>query len=175
MSEITLAKRSDAELTQLQKDVLRDALFGMVDGLSESDQKSWRRFWNWIWKAGSGEVFSIETWTPRVGWFHRKHMAMESKVFAAQERIKTFEQFRVWLKVGAGFVDWMAGPKGGVVPIPKSISYKKCDEDTMRQFHDDAVAFLRTPHAQKYLWPHLTPFMAEQSMEIILTSFERRD
>ncbi len=173
MSEITLAKRTDAELTQQQKDVLRLALFEMIDGLSESDQKSWRRFWNWILKAGSGEIFSIETWTPRVGWFHRKHMAMESKVFKAQERIKNFEQFRCWLKIGAGFVDWMAGPKGGVVPVPRSISYKKCDEDTMRNFHDDAVAFLRTEHAQKYLWPHLSPFMAEQTMEAVLGGFER--
>jgi hypothetical protein len=173
MSEIVLSKQTDLELTDQQREILRTTLFGMIDGLSESDKKSWRRFWTWIMKAGSGEMFSIETWTPRNSKFHRMHMVMETSVFKSQERIKSFEQFRIWLKIGAGFVDWMAGPKGGVVPVPRSISYKKCDENKMRQFHDDAVAFLRTEHAQHYLWPHLTPFMAEQSMEIILTSFER--
>lgn len=173
MSEITLAKMSDVELTDQQREILRNTLFGMVDGLSDDDKKSWRRFWNWILKAGSGEILSIETWMPRVGSFHRMHMVMETKVFRGQERIKNFEQFRVWLKIGAGFVDWMPGPKGGVVPVPRSISYKKCDEDKMRRFHDDAVAFLRTEHAQKYLWPHLSPFMAEQSMEVILSGFDK--
>lgn len=172
MAEMMLAKMTDAALTDQQRAVLRETLFGMVDGLSDADKKTWRRFWNWIMAAGSGEIFSIETWTPRVGWFHRKHMVMESTVFASQDRIKTFEQFRCWLKVGAGFVDWMAGPKGGVVPVPRSISYKKCDEDTMRKFHDDAVAFLRTEHASHYLWPHLPAGAAADMMETILGRFE---
>jgi len=174
MSEITLAKLTDAGLTDEQRQILRTALFEMVDGLSDADKKSWRRFWNYVLSLGSGEIFSIETWAPRSARFHRRHMKIESTVFKSQERIRTFEQFRYWLKIGAGFVDWMAGPKGGVVPVPRSISYKKCDEETMRKFHDDAVAFLRTEHAQHYLWPHLSPFMAEQTMEVVLSSFERQ-
>ncbi len=172
MTEIVLAKHSDVPLSEPQREVLRTFLFGIIDGLSDKDKKAWRRFWSWFNKAGSGEILSIETWTPRVGVFHRKHMAMESKIFQNQERIASFEQFRSWLKIGSGFVDWMAGPKGGVVPVPRSISYKKCDEETMRQFHDDMVTFLRTEHAQKYLWPHLTPFMAETMIESILTEFK---
>ena len=171
MSEITLAKGNTA-LTDAQKEVLRTALFGMIDGLSESDQKSWRRFWNWIVRAGAGEIFSIETWAPRHGGFHRRHMVLETSVFKCQERIKNFEQFRIWLKIGAGFVDWMAGPKGGVVPVPRSISYKKCDEDAMRRFHDDAIAFLREPHAQRYLWPHLDAAGGERMIEAIFSDFD---
>lgn len=174
MTSITLAKRTDSALTEQQRKVLRAYLFNAIDGLSEADKKSWRRFWNWINRAGSGEIFSIETWTPRNGGFHRMHMVLETQVFQAQDRIKNFEQFRTWLKIGAGFVDWMAGPKGGVVPVPRSISYKKCDEETMRQFHDDAVAFLRTEHAQHYLWPHLPADKAEEMVETILASFERQ-
>lgn len=99
-------------------------------------------------------------------------MVMETHVFRAQDRIKTFEQFRLWLKIGSGFVDWMAGPKGGVVPVPRSISYRKCDEDVMRQFHDDAIAFLRTAHATRYLWPHLNPAAGEQMIEAIFSEFD---
>jgi len=171
MTEITLVKRSDVEPTEAQAAVLRSFLFESIDGLAEADQKSWRRFWNFIMKAGSGEMFTIDTWTERHGGFHKMHMVMETKVFQAQERIKNFPQFRLWLKVGAGFVDWMAGPTGGVVPVPRSISYKKCDEDEMRQFHLDAIAFLRTQHAQHYLWKHLTAQMADEMMESVLRSF----
>jgi hypothetical protein len=66
----------------------------------------------------------------------------------------------------------MAGPKGGVVPIPKSISYRKCEEGVMRQFHDDAMAFLRTDYACKYLWPHLSSLQAAEMMETVLRRFD---
>jgi hypothetical protein len=171
MSEITLVKRTDLQLNDEQRATLRLALFEMIDGLAETDQKSWRRFWQWITRAGAGEIFSIETWTARHGGFHRRHMVLETSVFKSQERIRSFEQFRTWLKIGAGFVDWMAGPKGGVVPVPRSISYRKCDEDAMRQFHDDAIEFLRGEHACRYLWPALSPQAAEQAMETILAEF----
>lgn len=172
MTDITLVKRTDLQLSDEQRATLRLALFEMIDGLGETDQKSWRRFWQWITRAGAGEIFSIETWAPRHGGFHKRHMVLESTVFRAQERVRTFEQFRIWLKIGAGFVDWMAGPRGGVVPVPRSISYQKCDEQTMRQFHEDAVTFLRSEHATRYLWPALTPEAADQAMETILQEFD---
>lgn len=171
MTDITLVKRTDLNLNDEQRATLRLALFEMIDGLGDTDKKSWRRFWNWITRAGAGEMFIIETWTARHGGFHRRHMVMETTVFRAQERIKSFEQFRNWLKIGAGFCDWLAGPKGGVVPVPRSISYKKCDEDAMRQFHEDAVEFLRGEHVCRYLWPALTAEAAEAAMEGILEGF----
>lgn len=173
MSEIILAKQSDLDLTDTQRAVLRECLFGMVDGMSDADKKSWRRFWNGIWRLGSGEFFSIKTLTPRFGPAHRSHMKMESVVFQSQERFQDFEQFRLWLKVGSGFVTWCTGPKGGVFPVPKSISYAKCEEGEFRQFHEDSIAFLRTEHAQKYLWPAISPAVAEQSMEAILAGFDQ--
>jgi hypothetical protein len=172
VTDITLTKKAELTLTDAERDVLRRALFEMVDGLGDGDQKSWRRFWNWINRATIGEIFSIETWTPRHAGFHKRHMVMETHVFRAQERIKTFEQFRLWLKIGSGFVDWMAGPKGGVVPVPRSISYRKCDEDVMRQFHEDAIAFLRTAHATRYLWPHLDAAGGEAMIEAIFSEFD---
>ncbi|MDE1011114.1 MAG: DUF1367 family protein [Paraburkholderia fungorum] len=172
MSEITLVKRTDLQLNDEQRATLRLALFEMIDGLAETDQKSWRRFWNFVTRAGIGEMFSIETWTQRHGGFHKRHMVLETSVFKCQERIRSFEQFRTWLKIGAGFCEWMAGPKGGVVPVPRSISYRKCDEDTMRQFHDDAIAFLRSEHATRYLWPHLDAAGGERMIEAIMSEFD---
>jgi hypothetical protein len=100
-------------------------------------------------------------------------MKLESAVFEAQERIPQFEMFRYWLKVSVGHVTWMPGAKGGVVPVPKSISYAELAEPEYREFHDECLKFLRGPHAAKYLWPHLTGLQAAEMMESILEGFER--
>lgn len=171
MSEVLLV-RNGKRLTQAQIDGMMPALFGIVDGLSQTDKASWRRFWGRVTRLEEGEVFSVDTWAPRVGGYHRRHMVFETTLFRSQERVASFQAFRDWLKIAVGFCEWYPGVKGGVVPVPKSISYKKCDEDTMRAFHGDIVAFCRTPHAQHFLWPHLTPEKAEEMMEVILQGFE---
>lgn len=73
--------------------------------------------------------------------------------------------------VGAGFVDWIPGPKGAVMPIPKSIAYRKLDEEGMRTFHDSCVDFLRGPYAPKVLWPHLNPADGAEMMETLMGEF----
>ncbi|MFT0547846.1 DUF1367 family protein [Allopusillimonas ginsengisoli] len=171
MAEITVVRQEHAELTEHQRNELRQALFGMIDGLTQEDRKSWRRFWNRILNLEVGEIFGVDTWIPRHGGFHRRHMKIESSVFKAQDRMASFTQFRYWLKVGAGFVDWIPGPKGGVVPIPRSISFKKCEEDVFRQFHEDVITFLRTDHAIKYLWPHLSLAQGAEMIDSVLGRF----
>lgn len=171
--EIILIKQTDARLSDEDQVVVRRFLFEHLSGATPKDTRAWNRFCRALNEAGSGEFFSIKTQRPREGWFHRKHMALTSKVFKAQERIDNFEQFRLWLKVGSGFVTWMTGPKGGVFPIPKSISYDQCEEDEMREFHNGVVTFLRTAHAIKYLWPNVAIEVAAEGMEAILEQFER--
>ncbi|MBC3906226.1 hypothetical protein [Undibacterium umbellatum] len=171
MSQIVLAKKSDQELTETQRQVLRDCLYGMVDGQAEEDQKAWRNFWRMVWNLGSGEFFSIETLIPRLGPVHRKQMKLEGEIFKNQERFKDREMFRLWLKVGSGWVIWCSGPKGGVFPVPRSISYKKCDEGEFQIYCAGTHEFFRTPHAQKYLWPHVSAAVSELSMEAILANY----
>lgn len=173
MSEIKLVRMPGAEIPQPDREAARRVLFGAIDGLGEQGKKQWRRFVNGLFNMEPGEIVEIITHKARSGPFHRYHMALEQRVFEAQERVGDFEQFRLWLKLGAGHVDWMPGPKGGVFPIPKSISYAKLEDDDMRDFHQAAVAFLRTPHAQRYLWPALKSGAAEEAIEAILVEFER--
>jgi hypothetical protein len=99
-------------------------------------------------------------------------MAMEQAVFESQERFDNFDQFRTWLKVGAGHVEWFPGPKGGVIPVPRSISYAKLEQDEMEKVHAAIVAFLRTPHAIKTLWPSLPDSQRDLAVEAVLTSFD---
>ncbi|MES3022718.1 MAG: hypothetical protein V4857_14155 [Pseudomonadota bacterium] len=171
--EIVLIKQTDARLTDDDAAVMRRFLFEHLAGATPKDSRAWNRFCRALNEGAAGEYFTIKVQRAREGWFHRKHMGMVSSVFKAQERVADFDQFRLWLKVGSGFVTWMAGPSGGVFPVPKSISFEQCGEDEMRDFHEGVVKFLRTEHAQKYLWPSITPQLAEMGLESILNRYER--
>ena len=172
MSEITLVKRGDLALSEAETATVRRTLFELIDGLGEVDRRRWRRFWNVFLKAEPGEIALITTTNKRSGPFHRRHMLIETRVFDSQERIADFESFRSWLKIAAGFVDWMAGPKGGVVPVPKSISYADCEEGEFRDFHERAMAFLRSDHAMAYLWPKLPAQQRCDAIDALLLPFD---
>ena len=163
--------RTDASMpVESALDVIRNFLFGVLKGFSTNDHKSWCRVWHKLIRAEPGEMMEIEMTFPRSGPFHRRHMRIERDVFEAQERFVDFEQFRYWNKVGAGWVIWAAGPKGGVVPIPKSISYAKADELEFREFHDSVIEFFRGPHAAPFLWKHLGD-KSHEMMNSILGEF----
>lgn len=169
MTDILLVKQQREPISEADRSAARRVVFGAIDGLGDAGKKQWRRFFNGLLKLEPGEMVSIITHRPRIGVNHRRHMLIESRVFEAQERFTEFESFRYWGKVGAGFVIWAAGPKGGVVPIPKSISYAKADEDEFQGFHENYIAFLRGPHAAAYLWPHLKGQKADEMMNDLLT------
>lgn len=171
MADITLVRQHDEALTEEDKAAARRVIFGYVDGLGERGRRQWRRLWSNLLRLEPGEMVEIRTHQQRLGWFHRKHMALEAAVFESQERFENFEGFRDWLKVGAGFCDWYPGPKGGVFPVPKSIAYSKLEQGAMEQFHADAVEFLRTEHAGRTLWRHLDAKGRIDMIEDLLARF----
>ena len=171
MAEITLVRQEPVQITDEEKATARKVIFGIVDGLGERGKKQWRRLWSSIMRLEPGEMVELSTLQPRIGWYHRKHMAIEQAVFESQERFEEFESFRTWLKVGAGHVEWFPGPKGGVIPVPKSISYSKLEQADMEQFHGAAVDFLRTEHAGKTLWKHLSPVDRITMIDTVLQGF----
>lgn len=172
MAEILLARQGNAAPSAEDKAAARRVLFGVIDGLGEVNRKAWRRFWHGVLRLEPGEVMQIITHRERLGWFHRKHMALEQRIFDEQERFEHFEQFRTWLKIGAGHVDWLPGPKGAIIPVPRSISYAKMGQDEMDAFHEAAVRFLLEPHAAKVLWPKLPAEQREGAIEAIVRDFE---
>ncbi len=170
MPPITLI-RTDAQLPgERELNIVRNFLFGMVKGATAKDEKSWNRFWSMVTRKEPGEIFDIETVFPRYTPYHRRHFKIEQDVFNAQDRFKDFDRFRDWLKIGAGFVDWVPGAKGGIVPLPKSVSYAKADEQVFREFHENVIEFLRGEHAAPYLWKHLGD-KAFDMMDSILREF----
>lgn len=171
MAEILLVRQEQAEIPEADREIARRVLFGIIDGLGEQGRKQWRRFFNGVMKLSPGEIIEIRTHRERIGVYHRRHMLLEARVFEAQEKFEEFGTFRAWLKIGSGFVVWAAGPKGGVVPIPKSISYAKLEQDDMEKVHADMVAFLRTAHAAKTLWPKMPAAQRVTAVETLLAEF----
>jgi hypothetical protein len=174
VSDIYLVKQASLDgFTEAEKEAVRKFLFHAVDGHGKQGKSVWRRFWSRITSAEVGEMFRFITKQDRSGKFHRFHMALEQRVFDQQERFENFDQYRDWLKIGAGYCTWVPGPKGGIVPLPKSTSFAECDEDQMREVHENMVAFLRTPYTQKTLWPHLKEAQRGEVVETLMREFDQ--
>jgi len=171
MSKLTLFRTDSAPLLERDKEAVKAFLFGAIDGCNEEHRTGWRRIWNRIMRMEAGEAFNVEMAFPRSGPYHRRHLKIESAVFDAQDRFTNFEMFRDWLKIGAAWVVWVPGPKGGIVPLPKSVSYAAADQDEFAQYHKQIIEFLRGEHAAPYLWRHLKDGRAHDMMDSILGGF----
>lgn len=168
-STILIAKMQRLEdLPESERQVVRKFLFGGIQGLNEQHEKRWRRFWSRIQRAEVGEVFDIQINVARSGQFHRRHMAIEQMLFDRQERWARIEAMRLWLKTGAMWGEYTLLESGRMKFVPKSTSYEKCSDDEMREVHEAMVAFLRTPLAQRRLWPHLSTDARHEMLEAIV-------
>jgi len=172
MTSVAITKTVTGRLTEQERQLLGGILFGMFRGCTEQDNADWQRMWAELMHAQEGEVIAFDFSFIRDGYYHRRHMLLESAVFEAQEQYLHFEQFRNWLKTGSGFVDWRA-TADGLKPEPKSISYDKCEQVEMEKFHKAAILFLRTPRAQQALWPALSPARAAEMLETLLARFNQ--
>ena len=173
VSKALILRDRSIHVTDAEKEVATRVLQTGLRGVDDKNDKRWRRFLRQVFSLEHGEIAEIGTRIPRSGPFHRFHMAIEQAVFDAQERFQQFEQFRNWLKIGAGHVEWVPGAKGGIVPLPKSTSYAELEEPAMREVHEAMMAFLRGPHAAIYLWKQLGGDGAAEMMESILRGFDQ--
>lgn len=170
MSRITMVRTDQPIPAENDLGAVRSFLFGVVDGAGKDDRSAWQRFWSKVKRLEPGEVFDFEIIFPRLGAYHRRHMAIEQAVFDAQDRFSDFEMFRDWLKIGSAWVVWVPGAKGGIVPLPRSISYAKADQAEFEKYHRQVVDFLRGQHAAPYLWRHLGD-KSHDMMDSILEGF----
>ena len=121
MADIVLVRQQPIVVPEEKRLAAREVFTGIVDGLGEQNRGRWRRFLSSLMRLEPGEMIEVHTNQRRLGWYHRKHMALEQAIFESQDRFEEFESFRTWLKVGSGFVDWFPGPKGGVIPVPGTL------------------------------------------------------
>jgi hypothetical protein len=169
MGTISVLRTDD--LSPQEGEQLSLLLSNKFTGASEKDTNGWLKWPKWLMKREIGEIFEISIKKIRHGKFHRKHMLLEQTVFDAQERFTDFDRFRDWIKIGAGFCVWEPGAKGGIVPLPKSIAYDKCEQDEYEDFHGSVIDFFLTEHCQKFLWRHLSPGQRSEMMDTLIGKF----
>lgn len=162
----------DAPMRFLPGDVLRalDAfLFHWCKGADAQHTARWRRLWNRLYHSREQRP-SIQLWVEveRSLPYHARWMAIEDRLMESQDGFYNRGGFRHWLKSGAAFGTYKATP-AGLVFEPSSLSFEDCSDDEMREFTDDALAFLRTPHALATLWPAVAERDREAMLDACLT------
>lgn len=156
MSQITVVKEND----------------GKVRGFTEADQRAYAKYRAQLDALEVGELFGYSVWFPRNPKLHKLHFAVIKAVFEAQEQFSDPSELRKWLYVGAGYCDFLPGPKGRMVAVPKSIAYDKIDDADFSELHRKVIDFLRDQHSQAFLWGHLTVDQRWEMVETLLTEFE---
>jgi hypothetical protein len=137
-------------LPDAERDVLRRFFVEHVRGMDSANDKRWRRFVRSLFNAEPGEGFQLYLAEQRGGPYHRRHRAILQRLFDSQERFRNIDRLHDWLKVGAGFVEWIDGK-----PRPKSTAFDVCSEAEMREFHEAAIDYLHGERAQRFLWRHV--------------------
>ncbi len=170
MSHTMIMRDRSIPLSEAEHSAAFQLLQQGLRGVDGKHHARWLRFLCEVFALEDGEVAQVGTRIPRSTAFHRRHMALEQAVFDAQQRFAEFEQFRNWLKIGVGHVNWVPGAKGGIVPLPKSLSYAELDDAAMQQVHAAIAGFLRGPHAARYLWKQLDAQQAAAKMEAIMNN-----
>lgn len=157
----------------MSKVILRIDESGKLAGFDEKNERAYSRFRKQIAELQPGQTLTFEFRIPRSARMHRFHFAMLKAFFDCQEVFTDAERMRKWLEVGAGHCEFVPGPRGDLVALPKSIAYEALDDAEFREVHESVKAFLRTEHAYRYLWPHLDDARGESMVEAILCEFEQ--
>lgn len=142
--------------------------FGWIKGVDAVHDKRWRSLLSSLFHSKDPQpVLQFYPVVDRSGRYHRRHMAIEGRIFELQDGFLQREAFRIWLKTGACWGHFEAHA-GALVFVPDSVSYDDASDAEMREFHEAAMTFLRTPYALETLWPAVKPLERIQMLEAAL-------
>lgn len=145
---------------------------GRLTGLGQKNAQRYAKWQSKVRDLEVGETVEFSWKQPRSPKFHRLFFAMLANLHDQQEQFDDSEQLRAWLIVGAGYCDFVPGPKGRMVALPRSMSWASMDDTEFRELVIAVWGFLRTEHAQRFLWPHLSPQQASETVEQVLLGFD---
>jgi Protein of unknown function (DUF1367) len=152
--------------------VLVKDIDGELHGYTDADERAYHRFAQIVDELAEGETLAFSWREPRTPEFHRAHFALLKLIFESQETFAHADQLRAWLTCGAGHCDYVAGPGGELVAIPRSIAYETLDETDFREHHKRVIDFLRTPRAYHFLWPALTDIQGADAAAQLIAHYE---
>ena len=140
---------------------------GKLAGFGDKGRRAYAKFQRMVQELEVGETLAFSYKRPRSPQHHRFFFARMNNLLDMQESFKDLEELVVFLKVGAGLVDFMPSC-GQLVAVPKSISWHALDEQEFTEAHRVIVDFLWTPEAQRALWPNLTEAKRYEMVEVLL-------
>lgn len=128
---------------------------GKLQGLGEKGRRAYEKFRKKVAELEVGETLKFSYKLPRSPRHHKFFFWRLNELFSRQESFKDEDELLVFLKVGAGFVDFLPGPDGGLVAVPKSIAWENLEEHDFTEVKRKMWDFLWTLPARKALWPHM--------------------
>lgn len=128
---------------------------GKLEGFGEIGRRAWQKFRKVLAGMEPGETMGFSYKLPRSPQHHRFVFARLAALLERQSTFEDLEHLLVFLKVGAGFVDFMPGMDGQLVAVPKSIAWTSLDEQEFIEAKRRIWDFLWTDAAQRALWPNL--------------------
>lgn len=146
---------------------------GKLAGFGDKGSRAWSRFRAMLDRLQVGETLAFQWWEPRAPGFHKLFFAKLNALFDRQEQFDDVDRLRAWLTVGAGECDFVPGPKGRMVALPRSIAWHKLDETEFAELARRIDDFLWSEAAHRFLWPHLTPQLAYETVEQLQLEFSR--
>lgn len=144
---------------------------GRLAGMGEKGERAFRRFVRATQELQPGETLKLAFKIPRAPGPHKHHFKLLHAIFDQQDQYIDFDRFREWVQIGAGFCDIVPGPKGKPVAHARSINWESLEEADFEQHHRDVVAFLRSTHCTRYLWPQMTDLQADTLMNNLLAVY----
>jgi hypothetical protein len=79
---------------------------------------------------------------PRNPAFHNKFFALLGVARDMADTEYNANQFRAYVTVGAGYCEFITDDEGGVVALPKSISFGSMDETEFERLYQDVLTFI---------------------------------
>lgn len=144
---------------------------GKLEGIGEKGSSAWSRFLAKITSMGIGDTLRFVWHEPRSLQHHRKFFVKLHALLDRQEQFDSEDHLRQWLTVGAGYCTFVPGPDGITVALADSIAFHKLDEVEFTELHAGVDRFLYSPHAQAFLWPHLSAQLAYENIDRLIGEF----
>jgi hypothetical protein len=136
---------------------------GQIRGKSDADNRAYNRFKRWRRQLGAGEFFQFSYDYERNLKHHNKFMALVSYIADNSDTYNTTATALIAVKIAAGHCDFVPDPKnGGLVAVPRSISFKSMKQDAFEEFYKNALQGVAD-----HVLPHMNRVDLQDALEKI--------
>lgn len=136
---------------------------GDVRGLTEDDDRAWKRYKGWLKRLGAGEYFTFSYNHPRNAKMHKKFFSLVAYVADNSDVYDNREKALTAIKIAAGHCDFVPDPvNGGLVPVMRPINFAQMDQVAFEAFYDSAVNGVR-----RWVLPHMNRRSLDEAVEYV--------